>query len=30
MNRRAILLIEDEESISEPLSPALRQEGFDV
>ena len=30
MNRRAILLIEDEESISEPLSSALRQEGFDV
>jgi two-component system, OmpR family, response regulator RegX3 len=30
MNRRAILLIEDEESISEPLSAALRQEGFDV
>jgi CheY-like chemotaxis protein len=30
MNRRAILLIEDEESISEPLAAALRREGFDV
>jgi two-component system response regulator RegX3 len=30
MNRRAILLIEDEESISEPLGAALRREGFDV
>jgi len=30
MNRRAILLIEDEESISEPLASALRREGFDV
>jgi two-component system response regulator RegX3 len=30
VNRRAILLIEDEESISDPLSAALRQEGFDV
>ena len=30
MNRRAILLIEDEDSISEPLSSALRQEGFEV
>jgi two-component system response regulator RegX3 len=30
MNRRAILLIEDEQSISDPLSAALRQEGFDV
>jgi DNA-binding response OmpR family regulator len=30
MNRRAILLIEDEQSISDPLCAALRQEGFDV
>ena len=30
MNRRAILLIEDEESISTPLSAALKREGFDV
>ena len=30
MNRRAILLIEDEQSISEPLAAALRSEGFDV
>jgi DNA-binding response OmpR family regulator len=30
MNRRAILLIEDEQSISDPLSAALRREGFDV
>jgi two-component system response regulator RegX3 len=30
MHRRAILLIEDEQSISEPLSAALRKEGFDV
>ena len=30
MNRRAILLIEDEQSISDPLSAALRQEAFDV
>jgi two-component system, OmpR family, response regulator RegX3 len=30
MNRRAILLIEDEESISDPLASALRKEGFDV
>jgi two-component system response regulator RegX3 len=30
MNRRAVLLIEDEYSISDPLSAALRQEGFDV
>jgi two-component system, OmpR family, response regulator RegX3 len=30
MHRRAILLIEDEQSISEPLSAALRQEGFEV
>jgi two-component system, OmpR family, response regulator RegX3 len=29
-NRRAILLIEDESSISQPLASALRQEGFDV
>jgi two-component system, OmpR family, response regulator RegX3 len=28
--RRRILLIEDEESISEPLGQALRREGFDV
>ena len=30
MERRRILLIEDEESISEPLSEALEREGFDV
>jgi two-component system response regulator RegX3 len=30
MNRRAILLIEDEQSISEPLAAALSREGFDV
>ena len=30
MERRRILLIEDEESISEPLSEALGREGFDV
>ena len=30
MERRKILLIEDEESISEPLSEALGREGFDV
>ena len=30
LTRRAILLIEDEESISEPLEAALRREGFDV
>jgi two-component system response regulator RegX3 len=30
MNRRAILLIEDERSIAEPLEAALRREGFDV
>jgi two-component system response regulator RegX3 len=30
INGRAILLVEDEESISDPLSAALRQEGFDV
>jgi two-component system, OmpR family, response regulator RegX3 len=30
MERRKILLIEDEESISEPLSEALAREGFDV
>ena len=30
MNRRAILLIEDEDSISDPLASALRKEGFDV
>jgi two-component system OmpR family response regulator len=30
MNRRAVLLIEDEYSISDALSAALRQEGFDV
>ena len=30
MKRRAILLIEDEQSISDPLSAALRGEGFDV
>src|SRR5215216_4636630 len=30
MSRRAILLIEDEESISEPLASALRRESFDV
>jgi two-component system, OmpR family, response regulator RegX3 len=30
MNRRTILLIEDESSISEPLAAALRREGFDV
>ncbi len=29
MARRRILLIEDEESISEPLAAALRREGFD-
>jgi two-component system response regulator RegX3 len=29
MARRKILLIEDEESISEPLAAALRREGFD-
>ena len=30
MQRRRVLLIEDEESISEPLSAALGREGFDV
>jgi len=30
MLRRRILLIEDEESISEPLAAALEREGFDV
>jgi two-component system response regulator RegX3 len=30
MNRRAVLLIEDEDSISDPLASALRKEGFDV
>jgi two-component system response regulator RegX3 len=30
MTRRKVLLIEDEESISEPLSAALGREGFDV
>jgi two-component system, OmpR family, response regulator RegX3 len=30
MNRRAILLIEDEASIADPLAAALRKEGFDV
>jgi two-component system, OmpR family, response regulator RegX3 len=30
MNRRAILLIEDEASIADPLASALRKEGFDV
>jgi DNA-binding response OmpR family regulator len=30
MNRRAILLIEDEDSIADPLASALRKEGFDV
>ena len=30
MRRRRILLIEDEESISEPLAAALGREGFDV
>jgi two-component system response regulator RegX3 len=30
MNRRAILLIEDEDSISDPLASALLKEGFDV
>ena len=30
MIRRSILLIEDEQSISEPLAAALRREGFDV
>src|SRR5262245_13033360 len=30
MARRRILLIEDEESISEPLAAALRREGFDA
>src|SRR5207244_3693585 len=30
MRGRRILLIEDEESISEPLSAALRREGFDA
>ncbi len=30
MIRRSILLIEDEQSISEPLSAALRREGFEV
>jgi two-component system response regulator RegX3 len=30
MRRRKVLLIEDEESISEPLSAALGREGFDV
>jgi DNA-binding response OmpR family regulator len=30
LTRRAILLIEDEESIVEPLEAALRREGFDV
>jgi two-component system, OmpR family, response regulator RegX3 len=30
MNRRSVLLIEDEESISEPLAAALGREGFDV
>ena len=30
MQRRRILLIEDEESISEPLAAALEREGFDV
>ena len=30
MTRRTILLIEDEESIAEPLEAALRREGFDV
>jgi len=30
MPRRRILLIEDEESISEPLAAALEREGFDV
>jgi two-component system response regulator RegX3 len=30
MNRWAILLIEDEDSISDPLASALRKEGFDV
>jgi DNA-binding response OmpR family regulator len=30
MAKRRILLIEDEESISEPLAAALRREGFDA
>src|ERR671915_774180 len=30
MTRRRILLIEDEESIAEPLAAALAREGFDV
>jgi two-component system, OmpR family, response regulator RegX3 len=30
MNRRAILLVEDETSISEPLAAALKRAGFDV
>ena len=30
VKRRAILLIEDEESISEPLAAALEREGYDV
>jgi two-component system response regulator RegX3 len=30
MMRRRLLLVEDEESISEPLAAALRREGFDV
>ena len=30
MQQRSILLIEDEDSISEPLAAALRREGFDV
>ena len=30
MTRRKVLLIEDEESISEPLATALAREGFDV
>lgn len=30
LSRRRILLIEDEESIAEPLVEALEREGFDV
>jgi DNA-binding response OmpR family regulator len=30
INRRAILLVEDETSISEPLAAALELAGFDV
>ena len=30
MTRRRILLIEDEQSISEPLAAALERDGFDV